>query len=116
MCSSSIYSPSNIRRAADCDRLSFRSAGSRPVRLSGTPTTRSLPARAAPDTANISEAPSNRRVSRRGMGNPPWSIKPADAMAGDEVIVPHLHQRLDDGRIVGSAQRAGHLAVVQLDR
>ena len=37
-------------------------------------------------------------------------------MTRDEVILADPHQRHHDGRIIGPAQRAWHLAVIQVDR
>src|ERR1035437_9659407 len=96
--------------------LSLRSAGSRPVRLSARPTTRSLAAWAVPDTPSATAAASSRLANGRGIGSPPRSINAADAVAGDEVILAHTHQGRDDRQVIGPTQRAGHLAVVQLQR
>src|SRR5690242_15184662 len=61
-----------------------------------------------------------RQAARLGLNGtrdfPPASIKAADPVTGDEVILADLHQRRHDGRIIGPTQRAGHLAVIKLDR
>src|SRR4051794_5020151 len=111
------YRPCSIVRVAVIERLSFRSAGSRPTTFASSATTTSDAARAGgASPAASGKAKLRSRADRRSMAGLSSSILAADRVAGDEMVGSDRDQGGDFRRIRERAERAGHLALVQLDR